>query len=75
MRCRDQAGLLSMIEIGAGLEQAVASFEAGWLCGVRQSSAPVPGSLDPSLEPYWIDGYHAAVEEVISNSRSKSLNH
>ena len=71
----EKAGLLTMIEIGTGLEQAVASFEAGWLCGVRQSPAPAPGSLDPSLEPYWIDGYHAAVEEMICNSRSQSLNH
>lgn len=68
-------GQHNMIGMGTGLDQAAATFEAGWLCGLRQSQPPERGSLDPSLEVYWIDGYHAAVEEMIGETEKRYSRH
>jgi hypothetical protein len=57
------------------MEQAIATFEEGWLCGVHQGPPPAPGSLDPTLEAYWNDGYHAALEEMLQESGARPLNH
>jgi hypothetical protein len=52
------------LEINAGLERMIASFNDGWTSGALRNDGRPPQEADAALREYWLDGYHAGRDEM-----------